>query len=151
MLTYTFKPFDALTAREVYEVMRARQAVFVLEQTCLYPDIDDWDPPSHHLIARDADGDLVGYLRIVPPGERYEEPSIGRVLTTAKVRRHGYGRQIMQEGIRRVGELFPGRDIRLPAQCYLERFYQELGFVTVSDPFDEDGIPHVEMLRRARS
>jgi len=149
VLEYTFKRFDSLTGREMYDVLRARQAVFVLEQTCLYPDIDDWDPASHHLLGRDADGQLVAYLRLLPPGSRYPEASLGRVLTTTRGRKQGFGRQIMNEGIRLADELFPESGIRLPAQCYLERFYRELGFETVSAPFDEDGIPHVEMVRKS--
>jgi ElaA protein len=91
--------------------------------------------------------ELVAYCRLVPPGVKYAEPSIGRVATTQAARRTGRGRELMREALARAGELWPGRAIRIGAQQRLERFYEDFGFVTSSAPYDEDGIPHIEMLR----
>jgi ElaA protein len=92
---------------------------------------------------------LVAYCRIVPPGVKFSEPSIGRVLTTAEARRSGVGRALMREAVARTSALWPGRPIRIGAQRYLERFYGDFGFVRASEPYDEDGIPHIEMVRAA--
>jgi ElaA protein len=93
--------------------------------------------------------DLLTYARLVPPGVKYEEPSIGRIVTTQEVRRTGLGRELVREALARAERLWPGRAIRIGAQQRLERFYQEFGFVTASAPYDEDGIMHVEMVRPA--
>jgi ElaA protein len=94
-------------------------------------------------------GPLVAYCRIVPPGVKFPEPSIGRVLTTAGARRTGAGRELMREAVARIAALWPGKPIRIGAQRYLERFYGDFGFVKASEPYDEDGIVHIEMVRSA--
>lgn len=145
-LMWTWAQLEDLTALDIHALFKARQAVFVLEQSCLYPDIDAHDLESWHLLGRE-NGALYAYLRVVPPGLKYPEPAIGRVLTVPIARGRGYGRALMAEGIRRVEAAHPNAGIRISAQCYLDRFYAELGFVTVGEPYDEDGIPHQEMLR----
>jgi len=95
------------------------------------------------------EGDLVAYCRLVPPGTKFAEPSIGRVVTLPAARGMGHGRALMREALAEAARLWPGRALRIGAQRYLERFYGEFGFVTVSEPYDEDGIAHVEMLRPA--
>jgi ElaA protein len=153
MLRWRFAPFDELTPREVHDLYQARVGVFVLEQSCPFQDVDGADPASWHLIGRAADsaeGGLLAYCRLVPAGVKFAEPSIGRVLTTSEGRRMGLGRELMHEALRRAGELWPGADIRIGAQAYLDRFYGEFGFVKASEPYDEDGIIHIEMLRAAR-
>ena len=145
-LMWTWAQLEDLTALDIHALFKARQAVFVLEQTCLYPDIDAHDLESWHLLGRE-NGALYAYLRVVTPGLKYPEPAIGRVLTVATDRGRGYGRALMAEGIRRVEAAYPNAGIRISAQCYLDRFYAEFGFVTVGEPYDEDGIPHQEMLR----
>ncbi|HXF78843.1 MAG TPA: GNAT family N-acetyltransferase, partial [Usitatibacter sp.] len=100
---------------------------------------------------RGDDGSVHAYSRLVPPGVKYEEASIGRVLTTAAARRTGAGVDLMRESIARAERLWPGKPIRIGAQQYLERFYGGFGFKTVSAPYDEDGIQHVEMLRPANA
>lgn len=137
---------DGLTALEVHDILQARSAVFVVEQACVFQDMDGADPQSWHLFAR-ADGALAAYCRIVPPGIKFAEPSIGRVITTGAVRGTGMGRALMQEALRRTAALWPGKPVRIGAQCRLEAFYHSLGFATASAPYDEDGIPHVEMVR----
>ena len=139
-------PFSELSGTALYAVLTARAEVFVVEQTCPYLDPDGHDENSVHLLGEDS-GELAAYLRILPPGEKYSEASLGRVLTREKWRGTGLGRVLVAEGVRQCESLFPGAPIRIGAQAHLAKFYGEFGFVTVSEPYDEDGIPHVEMLR----
>ncbi len=150
MVEWQWRSFEALSATELYEVLAARGAVFIVEQQCIYQDIDMLDKHAWHLIGRETasgTGALVAYLRVVFPGKKYAEPSIGRVITTGAARGQGLGQALMAEGIKRVEAHYPGSAIRISAQAYLERFYRGFGFQTVSAPYDEDGIPHIEMLR----
>lgn len=117
-----------------------------MEQKCPYLDADGIDQFSHHLVGRDSDKRLLAYCRLVPPRIKYDEPSIGRVITPASARRKGYGKLLMTEAIRRLRQIYPNRAIRISAQLYLERFYNAFGFVRCSAPYDEDGIPHIQML-----
>lgn len=150
MLRWRLAPFDELTPREVHDLYQARVAVFVLEQNCPFQDLDGADPLCWHLLGTgDSPGPLLAYCRLVPPGVKFEEPSIGRVLTTEKARRTGAGRELMREALAQAGRLWPGKAIRIGAQRHLERFYAEFGFAQASEPYDEDGIPHIEMLRAA--
>lgn len=166
MLTWRFAPFDKLTPREVHDLFQARVGVFVLEQKCAFQDVDGVDPQCWHLLGfspsprgplRGGDqteegrggGELLAYCRVVPPGIKYDEPSIGRVLTTAAGRRTGAGRELMREAVAHTNALWPGKAIRIGAQRYLERFYGDFGFVKASEPYDEDGIAHIEMVRAA--
>jgi ElaA protein len=145
-IQWTCVHYDAISADELYEALALRQRVFIVEQHCLFQDADGWDRFSWHLFGRTADGRCAAYLRIVPPGMRFDEPSIGRVVTAPEVRRTGLGRVLMQEGIRRTRDLFPGRPIMLSAQRYLENFYRSLGFAATGEPYEEDGIPHINMV-----
>ena len=126
-------------------MFRLRSAVFVVEQNCVFLDIDGVDPQCWHLLGYNGD-ELVACARFVPAGVKFAEPSIGRVITSGDIRRTGMGRVLMAEAMRRAQELWPGRDIRIGAQAHLERFYNEFGFVKASEPYDEDGIMHIEML-----
>ncbi len=137
---------DELTAREVHDILQARSAVFVVEQACAYLDVDGADPESWHLFTR-VDGAIAAYCRLVPPGVKYREPAIGRVITARAVRGTGLGRALVAEAIARCATLWPGAAVRIGAQRHLAGFYESLGFATDSEPYDEDGIPHVEMLR----
>ena len=143
-----FARFDDLSPRDIHDLYQARVAVFVLEQKCPFQDVDGADPQCWHLIGRASpQGEVLAYSRLVPPGVKYPEPSIGRVLTTAAARRTGAGRELMAESIARMEKLWPGRPIRIGAQQYLERFYGSFGFARTSAPYDEDGIMHIEMTR----
>jgi ElaA protein len=148
MRAWAWRAFQDLTPRELYGILRLRAHVFVVEQNCAYNDLDGYDAESEHLFLEQTDR-VVAYLRLIPPGVKYPEPSIGRVVTHPEARRTGLGFELMREGIRRCDEVYPGSPVRIGAQRRLERFYRELGFVTVSPPYDEDGIEHVEMLRAA--
>ena len=149
MIHWRLARFDELSPQELHDIFQARVAVFVVEQQCPFQDVDGADPHCWHLAGRGADGAIVAYARLVPPGVKYEQPSIGRVLTAAAGRRTGAGRELMREAIARAEALWPGRDLRIGAQRYLERFYGGFGFVQSSEPYDEDGIIHIEMLRTA--
>jgi ElaA protein len=149
-IDWQFSRFADLTPFDLYDVLAARQNVFILEQTCLYPDIDGYDLEAHHLLGwRDVDGkrQLAAYLRVLAPGAKYDEMSIGRVVTTPAARGSGAGRALLDQGIAHAEALHPGHRIRIGAQQYLERFYASFGFETVSAPYDEDGIMHIDMLR----
>jgi ElaA protein len=127
-------------------VLQLRARVFVVEQACAYLDVDGADPQCWHGLGV-QDGVLVASARLVPPGLKYEGPAIGRVVTAPEVRRTGLGRELMREAIAQTQQLFPGQTIHLGAQRYLERFYGSLGFTPVGAPYDEDGIPHIDMQR----
>jgi len=146
MSGWRFAHFDELSAREVHDILQARAAVFVVEQACIFHDVDGADPLGWHLYAR-QDGAIAAYCRLLPAGVKFAEPTIGRVVTAAAVRGTGLGRALMQEALSRAHALWPGEAVRIGAQQRLERFYQSLGFVTASAPYDEDGIAHVEMVR----
>jgi len=136
---------DDLTGPQMHAVLAVREAVFVVEQNCAYQEADTLDHRSWHLIAYHGE-QIAGYLRLVEPGGRFAEPSIGRVLTTKNYRGTGLGKQLMAAAIAKARELYPGQNNRISAQAYLKRFYEALGFEQVSDEYPEDGIPHVEMV-----
>ena len=149
-LFWQWSRFSELSTADLYAVVRLREAVFIVEQNCPYPDSDGRDPNAWHLLGweeRSSGRALVAYSRIFEPGVRYDEGSIGRVVTAPDVRGTGKGRALMAEALRRFDSLAPGQPIRIAAQRRLEDFYLGLGFRTVSDPYEEDGIIHVDMLR----
>lgn len=145
-LNWTLGRLHQLGPLDVYDLLALRSAVFVVEQTCVFQDPDGVDRQAHHLLGRDERGDLQAVLRIVDPGVKYAEPSIGRVISAPAVRRRGVGQELMAQGIVRCRGLWPGQGIRISAQARLERFYRAFGFRTVTEPYLEDDIPHVEML-----
>jgi ElaA protein len=146
---WTWRRFAELGVDNLYDALQLRCRVFVVEQGP-YLDPDGVDRQAWHLLGRDGDGALVSYLRVVDPGVKYEEPSIGRVITAPEVRGNGSGRALMAEGMAGCERHWPGRAVRISAQAHLERFYNSFGFVRVGDDYNEDTIPHVEMLRAAR-
>ncbi|HEY0191777.1 MAG TPA: GNAT family N-acetyltransferase [Kofleriaceae bacterium] len=137
------KPFDELTLRELYAIIVLRERVFVVEQTCPYQDADGHDPASRHMWAEAPTGQIHAYLRVVPAGEKFAEVSLGRIIVAPEARGTGLGRELVGRGLAAVGAV----PVRIGAQAHLERFYGELGFVRAGEPFDEDGIAHIEMLR----
>jgi len=145
-LTWTVGRLEQLGPLDVYDLLALRSAVFVVEQACIFLDPDGVDKQSHHLLGRDEQGLLQASLRIVDPGVKYVEPSIGRVISAPSVRRMGVGKALLAHGIAQGRRLWPGLAIRIGAQARLERFYQDYGFTTVSEPYLEDDIPHVQML-----
>lgn len=147
MLHWHWARFDELGADALYDALALRSRVFVVEQRCLYLDADGLDRAAWHLLGRDVHGALRAYLRVVDPGAKYEEPSIGRVVTAPEARGSGAGRAVVGEGVRRCTRAWPGRAIRISAQAHLQRFYAGFGFAPVGEPYLEDDIPHIEMLR----
>jgi len=148
-VTWTWLPFDRLTTRQLYDVLRLRQRVFVVEQNCPFLEADGVDLKCWHGLGTDDAGTLLATARIVPPGLKTPEPAIGRVVTAPEARRTGLGRELMQEAIAQTRRLYPGQPIYLGGQRYLERFYRSLGFEPFGEPYEEDGIPHLHMRREA--
>ena len=148
-LHWTRSRFAGLALDDLYDVLALRAGVFVVEQRCAYLDPDGVDRQSWHVLGRDAQGRLRGALRVVDPGVKYDEPSIGRVAVAVDVRRTGAGRALFAEGLACCRTAWPGRGIRINAQAYLRPFYGGFGFDVVGSPYDEDGIVHVEMLAPA--
>lgn len=146
-VVWRFAHFDALTPAELYAITQARIGVFIVEQACPYADADGADPECHHLWTLAPSGGVAAYLRVVPPGVKYDEPSLGRILTTGAARGAGLGRALVSEGITRVEQLYGAQPIRIGAQRYLLSFYESFGFARTGYDYDEDGIPHSEMLR----
>ncbi|MGH1370631.1 MAG: GNAT family N-acetyltransferase [Cellvibrionaceae bacterium] len=165
MIQWQWSHFDQLSTQELYQVLRLRQAVFAVEQDCVYQDCDNADQQCWHLIGWSTapagelpatEDTLTGrciaaYLRVVPAGMKYPEIAIGRVVIADHARSKGYGKQLMEQGILQIERQWPKSAIRISAQAHLQKFYGELGFECVSPPYQEDGIPHVEMLRSPQS
>ena len=147
-MNWSWLRFAELGVDNLYDSLALRSRVFVLEQGP-YLDADGIDRQCWHLLGRDTAGCLQSYLRVVDPGVRYAEPSIGRVITAPEVRATGRGRAVMAEGLRRCQQAWPGRGIRISAQAHLERFYNGFGFVRVGAEYLEDQIAHLEMARAA--
>jgi ElaA protein len=144
------RAFDALTPHALYEILKLRSRVFVVEQTCVFLDMDDRDQAAWHVTLTDEHGVLQACARVLPPGLSFEEASIGRVVSVPEARGTGAGKAIMLAALAAAEQLFPNSAIRIGAQRYLERFYGGLGFTRASDPYLEDGIEHIEMVRAAR-
>ena len=143
-LHWTYKAFNELSTVELYKILQLRSEVFVVEQSCVYQDVDDKDMKSHHLSAWDNDV-LVAYCRILPPGISFKDASIGRVLTAKNYRKTGAGRELMQRGITAALKQYGCSQITIGAQLYLKIFYGSLGFEQISEMYLEDGIPHIDM------
>ncbi|MGB7401163.1 MAG: GNAT family N-acetyltransferase [Arcobacter sp.] len=146
-LDFKWSRLESLTALELFNIIKARESVFVVEQQCPYQETDDMDLHSWHLIVS-IENELVAYVRVVDPKIKYEQPSIGRVLTLEKFRNLKIGRSLMNEAIRFTEEQFPNMGIKIGAQIYLQIFYESLGFEAASEVYDEDGIPHIDMIKR---
>ena len=133
--------------RQLFELFKIRQEIFVIEQSCIYPDIDKYDLSCWHLLGYGFDLELHAYCRLLKPGGAYEEPTIGRVFVVKEYRGLGLARNLMSEAHRRCESILGTKTIRLNAQVYLQKFYESIGYKSVSLPYDEDGIMHIEMLR----
>jgi len=145
-LQWLLKKFDELTPLELYNVLRLRSEVFVVEQNCVFLDMDNKDQQSYHLMGS-HDNELVAYVRLLPPGLAYDEISIGRVVSSPQYRGSGAGKLLMQKAITTAAELFGKQPIRIGAQLYLKNVYSSLGFETQGDIYLEDGIQHIIMLK----
>ena len=146
-LTWRFCAFSELTVLELERIYTARQQVFVLEQNCVYLDADGHDSQSHHLAAWSAAHTVpLACARLVAPGVKYAEPSMGRVMTTQAGRGQGLGRELVARLVAHAHSVYPKQGLRISAQSQLEPFYAEFGFVDTGKRYLEDNIPHTEML-----
>ena len=144
---WTLKKFEDLSPYELYAILRLRTEVFVVEQNCVFQDMDNKDQPAYHLMGWENDT-LIAYTRLIPPHLSYKEPSIGRVVTSASARGGGIGRKLMEKSIEEIVRLYGKTPIKLGAQLYLKKFYESLGFKQSGNVYDEDGIDHIEMIRQ---
>jgi ElaA protein len=145
-IRWELKKFEELTPYELYDVLQLRSEVFVVEQNCVYQDMDGNDQQSYHLLGT-HENKLVAYTRIVPGGVIYSYASIGRVITSPTVRKTGIGKELMKQSITTLYSLFGEVTIKIGAQFYLKNFYESFGFRQVSDIYLEDGIEHIYMLK----
>ena len=136
--------FEELTAKKLYEVLKLRVDVFVVEQNCPYPELDNLDQQSIHLLYTE-DGVIQAYERLVPGGVKYDLPSIGRVIVRQEARGRGLAKQLLEHSIDYILTEWKAPAIQLQGQVYLQEFYQSFGFQPISESYDEDGIPHVDM------
>lgn len=139
------KRFEELSVEELYEIIKVRIAIFSLEQNCLYQDLDEKDMNAYHVYIKENDK-IKAYLRVLDKGISFDEISIGRVLTTE--RGLGLGNKILEEGIKVVKEKMGADKIKIEAQSYAKGYYEKFGFRQISDEFLEDGIPHIQMIRK---
>lgn len=147
-LQFKWSRLSALTAFELYEIIKAREAVFVVEQRCSYQETDDLDLNAWHLRVLVND-ELAAYARVIEPGSQHRQSSIGRVMTLKKFRGRKIGRALMEQAITFTEQHYPENDIKISAQVHLQKFYQSFGFHASGQPYDEDGIPHIKMIRSA--
>jgi ElaA protein len=149
LATWHCLSFSELSLQQLYAILQARSRVFVLEQNCPYLDVDGLDEACFHLFATmnlNGKDEIAAYCRLLPAGVGFTEVSIGRVISLPIARGTGLGKELLKRALELCQEHFPDQTIRIGAQHYLEKFYQSFGFVTDSDIYMEDGIPHVEML-----
>lgn len=146
-MTIEVKSFRELSGRELYDALQLRSAVFVVEQECIYQDMDGKDINALHVLGSEG-GTLLAYTRILAPGVYFKEASIGRVAVRMSARGKGLGKEIMKASILATEQHFPNEGITLSAQSYLRKFYRELNFTETGAEYLEDGIPHIRMVRR---
>ncbi|BAM46450.1 GNAT family N-acetyltransferase [Amphibacillus xylanus] len=142
---WQLKKFNQLELEDLYQILKNRVDIFVVEQKCAYPEIDGIDPDCYHLFKKDGN-EIVAYARLVPNGVLYNYPAIGRIIVNQNYRKSGYGRELIKQAIKIITEDWQEPEIKLHGQTYLREFYQSFGFKEISEPYLEDGIPHVDML-----
>ncbi|RLD86308.1 MAG: GNAT family N-acetyltransferase [Bacteroidetes bacterium] len=148
-MNWVLKEFKDLTLNEFHNILQLRINVFVVEQNCAYPELDDKDKIAYHFFAF-AENDplqIIAYTRIFKPGDYYKEAAIGRVVVHPDFRKEGLGYQLMKESISKIEALFQTKKIKIGAQTYLKKFYESQGFKKTGKPYIEDGIPHIYMIR----
>ena len=141
------KSFSELSNRELYAILRLRVAVFVVEQDCVYQDLDDKDFVALHVIGK-HNKQIVAYSRIFKAGDYFEEASMGRVVVDNNFRSHGFGKEIVLASENAIADHFDDSNVRLSAQSYLQNFYTELGYKRIGEEYLEDGIPHISMIKQ---
>lgn len=144
-LNWQIKPYNDLNLNELYDIIALRLKVFVVEQDCVYQDLDGKDKKCYHVFCRDGKGNIVCTARILHPGVSYPEVSIGRVVVDETVRKNGVGHELIKKCTAFINEEFGDVSISISAQKHLEGFYEQHGFKSVGNEYLEDGIPHLEM------
>ena len=144
-MNWHYSTFDDLSSKQLYDILKLRQDIFIIEQDCIYPDMDGSDVIAHHLMGYEDDK-LVAYLRVFEAGIKFDEASIGRIVIPFDKRGTGLGEELVREGIKLV-EKNGSTSIRIEAQAHLDKFYARLGFVAEGDVYVVDGIDHFQMLR----
>ena len=149
-MQWQIKKFDELTTTELYESLKLRVDVFVVEQNCPYPEVDGKDIHGQtlHLLGKDDADTVAAYLRILPKGLSFDKISIGRVVVAVEYRDEGLSRRMIRMALDKIETVWPGEAIKIGAQVYLKHFYESFGFTPVSNSYLEDGIPHIDMLRK---
>ncbi len=153
MMEWHILRFSELDTYTLYALLQLRVDVFVVEQNCPYPELDEKDlhPETRHILLKKADK-ILGYSRILPPGVSFKDaPGVGRVCVAQTARRLGLGELLVAKAIATAKEGWPGKDVHISAQCYLQRFYESMGFVAASEPYLEDDIPHLKMILSVNS
>lgn len=145
-MEFILKKFYELSLDELYEILQFRTEIFVMEQNCVYQDMDNLDKDSQHLYGI-LDKEMVCYCRIISPGKVYDQASIGRVISRKKYRGFDFGRKLMSEAVRITESQYPNAGICISAQEYLIKFYEEFGFKVYGESYLEDNIPHIKMIR----
>jgi len=147
MLRIEVKKFEEFTIDKLYDTLQLRSEVFVVEQDCVYQDIDGKDRKALHVIGTDEHEKIVAYTRIFDAGDYFEKASIGRVVVSQEARAYGYGHDIMKASIAAIQEHYDTTSVKISAQTYLKKFYESHGFVQIGEEYLEDGIPHIGMFR----
>ena len=149
MIQWDIQTFQELSGEQLYALLKLRVNVFVVEQACAYPELDEHDRhvETRHLSGNDEFGELIAYARFLPPGLRYSEVNLGRVVVRKESRGKGIGHELLDTALKEIEINWPRRAVKVSAQDYLQPFYEKYGFVRVSDVYLEDGIPHIEMVK----
>jgi ElaA protein len=147
-MTYEFKHFEELSNHELYDMLRLRAEIFVVEQTCIYNDLDGLDKEATHLIVKNKTNEIIATSRLLQPGTRFTDFSIGRVVVKQNMRGTGLGSRMMEAAKKFMMEKWDAKNIKVSAQKYLQKFYEDLGFSVTTKEYLEDGIPHVGMIFR---
>ncbi|CAM1372447.1 Protein ElaA [Tenacibaculum litoreum] len=145
-MNFRVKRFQELTTSELYELLQLRSEVFVIEQDCVYQDLDGKDQKALHVIG-EKEGEIIAYTRLFNSGEYFDTPSIGRVVVKESERKYGYGHDLIKASIKAIVDNYNETTITISAQTYLQKFYESHGFKQVGEGYLEDGIPHIRMVR----
>jgi ElaA protein len=150
-IQWDIKTFQELELEELFDLLKLRVDVFVVEQKCAYPELDDHDrhQETRHLLGHDEVGQMIAYARLLSPGCRFPEVNLGRFVVKAELRKKGIGHQLLQKALQESSRCWPKAPMRISAQDYLQTFYEQYGFIRISDVYLEDGIPHVEMVKES--
>lgn len=147
-MKWTLKKFNDLSLQEFHDILQLRINIFVVEQDCPYPELDNKDHIAYHFFGSSEEGKILAYTRLFAPGDYYEEAAIGRVVVDKEHRKDGLGFDLMSRSIQEVESLFDTKKIKIGAQKYLQKFYESLGFISTGHDYIEDGIPHMYMIKR---